>query len=387
MRAEGCSRTDAERRRRGDLDERLRRRILLSASGRGVLAVPSPLWRLPVTAIRPIVPLTPSRRRRPARDRWSGVVIGTGTRTRLRQTVRTRAGYRPGRGSGRQPSFGPPLGRAIDSAGGSPVTPDIAALRRCLGGSERPERTAVDRGSPVGLRRPEPTAGPQPNRRPRRTDRQQFGGPAAGGDRRRHASRWRSASSRNGLRCCWSALSPARTPPTRVSPRLPTPICPSDGNRSGVAGGRGVGVRADDDHERGRLGARRRPSRRRTPAMLSVSDGSPRCATALLPGGEVTIRYELRARPGRHVPADDRALSRRERVGRGRTLTTAASSFECEGDPDRPATRPDRSPSGPLVTDDGARGSSSTRRGVPARGPREPDRPGDDTRGRANSPR
>jgi len=47
----------------------------------GSWAVPSPLWRLPVTAIRPIVPLTPSWRRRPARDRWSGVVIGTGTRT------------------------------------------------------------------------------------------------------------------------------------------------------------------------------------------------------------------------------------------------------------------------------------------------------------------
>jgi len=30
------------------------------------------------------------------------------------------------------------------------VTPDIAALRRCLGGSERPERTAVDGGSRWG---------------------------------------------------------------------------------------------------------------------------------------------------------------------------------------------------------------------------------------------
>jgi len=152
-------------------------------------------------------------------------------------TVRTRAGSDRTR-IGRQPTA--TAARTSDrQRRGSPVTPDIAALRRCLGGSERPERTAVD-GDPGGAPRPEPTAGSQPNRRPGRTDRQQFGGPAAGGDRRRHASRWRSASRETALRCCWSALSRARTSPTRVSPRYqPRSVRPT-GNRSGVAGGRGV---------------------------------------------------------------------------------------------------------------------------------------------------
>ncbi|MFC6887659.1 DUF58 domain-containing protein [Halorubrum trueperi] len=95
-----------------------------------------------------------------------------------------------------------------------------------------------------------------------------------------------------------------------------------------------------------------------TPAMLSVSDGSPRCATALLPGGEVTIRYELRVRPGRHVFQPTTALCRDASgsVEVERSLT-AASSFECAAEvPIVPLRAQSGHYPGPLVTDDGGEG-------------------------------
>jgi len=111
--------------------------------------------------------------------------------------------------------------------------------------------------------------------------------------------------------------------------------------------------------------------------MLSVSDGSPRCATALLPGGEVTIRYELRARPGRHVFRPTTVLCRDASgsVEVERSLT-AASSVECAAEvPTVPLRAQSGHHPGPLVTDDGGEGDRvPLRRGVPARGPREPDR-------------
>ncbi|MDZ5812771.1 DUF58 domain-containing protein [Halorubrum sp. AD140] len=94
------------------------------------------------------------------------------------------------------------------------------------------------------------------------------------------------------------------------------------------------------------------------PAMLSVVDGSPRGATALRPGGEVTIRYELRARPGRHAFQPTTVLCRDASgsVEIERSLT-AASSVECEAEL---STVPLRARSGhrpgPLVTDDGGEG-------------------------------
>lgn len=95
-----------------------------------------------------------------------------------------------------------------------------------------------------------------------------------------------------------------------------------------------------------------------TPPMLSVSDGSPRCATALLPGGEVTIRYELRARPGRHVFQPTTVLCRDASgsVEVERSLT-AASSFDCAGEvPTVPLRAQNGHHPGPLVTDDGGEG-------------------------------
>jgi len=93
--------------------------------------------------------------------------------------------------------------------------------------------------------------------------------------------------------------------------------------------------------------------------MLSVSDdGSPRCATALLPGGEVTIRYELRARPGRHAFRPTTVLCRDASgsVEVERSLT-AASSVECAAEvPTVPLRAQSGHHPGPLVTDDGGEG-------------------------------
>ncbi|WP_123620142.1 DUF58 domain-containing protein [Halorubrum sp. CSM-61] len=94
------------------------------------------------------------------------------------------------------------------------------------------------------------------------------------------------------------------------------------------------------------------------PAMLSVSDGSPRCATSLLPGGEATISYELRARPGRHVFQPVTALCR-DASGSVEVETSiaAASAFECEAAvPDVPLRAPSGHHPGPLVTDEGGEG-------------------------------
>ena len=95
-----------------------------------------------------------------------------------------------------------------------------------------------------------------------------------------------------------------------------------------------------------------------TPAMLSVSDGSPRCATALPPGGEATIRYELRARPGRHAFRPTTVLCR-DASGSMEVETSlaAASSFECAAEiPTVPLRAQSGHHPGPLVTDDGGEG-------------------------------
>jgi len=109
------------------------------------------------------------------------------------------------------------------------------------------------------------------------------------------------------------------------------------------------------------------------PAMLSVSDGSPRCATALLPGGEATISYELQARPGRHAFRPTTVLCRDASGSvEVETTLTAASAFECEAAvPDVPLRALSGHHPGPLVTDEGGEGIEfhsveEYRRGDPA---------------------
>ena len=95
-----------------------------------------------------------------------------------------------------------------------------------------------------------------------------------------------------------------------------------------------------------------------TPPMLSVSDGSPRCGTALLPGGEVTVQYELRARPGRHVFQPTTVLCRdASGAVEVEDSLTAASSVECAAEiPNVPLRTQTGHHAGPLVTDDGGEG-------------------------------
>jgi len=107
------------------------------------------------------------------------------------------------------------------------------------------------------------------------------------------------------------------------------------------------------------------------------------------PGGEVTIRYELRARPGRHAFQPTTVLCRDASGSVEVELSlTAASSFECEAEiPTVPLRAQTGHHPGPLVTDDGGEGIEfhsveSTGAGTPRTGST-----GDDTRGRANSPR
>jgi len=188
----------------------------------GSWAVPSPLWRLPVTAIRPIVPLTPSWRRRPARDRWSGG-DRDGNEDLTAATVRN-----SGRGTDRDADrdANRASDRRSDERSTAQEEPSDARYRRSPSLSRwfRASRTNRSRrGSRWGsAARTDGGATAEPASETNRPSAVRWTGRWRGSPPSRF-SRWRSASSRNGLRCCWSALSPARTSPTRVSPRLPNP--------------------------------------------------------------------------------------------------------------------------------------------------------------------
>lgn len=95
-----------------------------------------------------------------------------------------------------------------------------------------------------------------------------------------------------------------------------------------------------------------------TPPMLSVEDGSPRCATTLRPGGEVTLAYELRARPGRHRFRPTMLLCR-DASGSVEVETTVAAetTVACASRvPSVPLRSQSRHRTGPLVTDEGGSG-------------------------------
>lgn len=254
------------------------------------------------------------------------------------------------------------------------MTPGIAALRRWLDSSERPERTAVDGGSDRGSAA--------------RTDGGVTVEPASGTDRPssvRWTGRWRGIAAVALLAVAIGVL--AKRPSLLLTgalagaytayPRLTAtpdpdlsirreldPASPADGER--------VSVRTTITNEGDAALADLRIVDG-TPAMLSVSDGSPRRATALLPGDEATIRYELRARPGRHVfqPATVLCRDASGSVEVERSLT-AASSFECEAEiPTVPLRAQSGHHPGPLVTDDGGEGVEfysveEYRRGDPA---------------------
>lgn len=95
-----------------------------------------------------------------------------------------------------------------------------------------------------------------------------------------------------------------------------------------------------------------------TPPMLSVCGGSPRCASALRPGGEVTLEYELRARPGRHQFQPTTLLCRDASGSiEIETAATAESPIECAARvPTVPLRARSRHRTGPLVTNEGGSG-------------------------------
>jgi len=254
------------------------------------------------------------------------------------------------------------------------VTPDIAALRRCLGGSERPERTAVDGGSRWGSAA--------------RTDGGATAEPASETNRPsavRWTGRWRGIAAVTLLAVAIGVL--AKRPPLLLVgaltgayvayPRLTATPNPDLSVRREIdpaspADGEWVSVRTTITNEGDSALADVRVVDG-PPAMLSVSDGSPRCATALLPGGEVTISYELRARPGRHAFQPTTVLCRDASGSVEVELSlTAASSFECEAEiPTVPLRAQTGHHPGPLVTDDGGEGIEfhsveEYRRGDPA---------------------
>jgi uncharacterized protein (DUF58 family) len=95
-----------------------------------------------------------------------------------------------------------------------------------------------------------------------------------------------------------------------------------------------------------------------TPAMLPVVGGSPRCATALRPGDEATISYDLRARSGRHRFQPTTLLCR-DASGATAVETTVAvdTEIECAARiPTVPLRTSTRHRTGPLVTEEGGSG-------------------------------
>ncbi|MFO7927766.1 DUF58 domain-containing protein [Natronomonas sp.] len=109
------------------------------------------------------------------------------------------------------------------------------------------------------------------------------------------------------------------------------------------------------------------------PAMLAVDDGSPRCATALRPGGETTVTYRVRARAGRHRFQPTTVLCRdASGAVELETAVTAEDTIECAARiPAVPLRARSSYRTGPLLTDDGGRGLEfhsveEYRRGDPA---------------------
>lgn len=95
-----------------------------------------------------------------------------------------------------------------------------------------------------------------------------------------------------------------------------------------------------------------------TPPMLPVTGGSPRAATALRPGGEATLEYELRARPGRHRFQPTTLLCRNVSGSvEVETAVAARTTIECAARlPSVPLRARSRHRTGPLVTDEGGSG-------------------------------
>lgn len=239
------------------------------------------------------------------------------------------------------------------------MTPGIATLRRWLDSSERPERTPVDGG---------------PKRDSvARTDGGTTVESASGTNRPssvRWTGRWRGIAAvallavaigvlakrpslllvgaLAGAYAAYPRLTEIPDPDLSIR-REVDPASPADGDR--------VSVRTTITNEGDAALADVRIVDG-TPAMLSVSDGSPRCATALLPGGEVTIRYELRVRPGCHVFQPTTVLCRDASGSvEVESTLTAASSFECAAEvPTVPLRAQSSHHPGPLVTDDGGEG-------------------------------
>ncbi|WP_225935305.1 DUF58 domain-containing protein [Halobaculum magnesiiphilum] len=111
-----------------------------------------------------------------------------------------------------------------------------------------------------------------------------------------------------------------------------------------------------------------------TPAMLSVCGGSPRCATMLRPGEEVTVEYRVRARPGRHRFQPTTLLCRDAGGSvEVETAVAAETTIECSARvPTAPLRARSRPRSGPLVTDEAGEGIefhsvTEYERGDPAR--------------------
>lgn len=254
------------------------------------------------------------------------------------------------------------------------MTPGIAVLGRWIDGSARPERTAGDGG---------PRRGPAA-----RTDGGDTAEPASEAGRPssvRRTGRWRGIAAVALLAVAVGVL--AERPPLLLVgalagayaayPRVTAvpdpdlsirreidPISPEDGER--------VSVRTTITNE-GDVPLADVRIVDGTPPMLSVSDGSPRRAAALLPGGEVTVRYDLRARPGRHVFQPTTVLCRDASGSvEVESSLTEASSFECAAAvPTVPLRAQSGHYPGPLVTDDGGEGIEfhsveKYRRGDPA---------------------
>lgn len=95
------------------------------------------------------------------------------------------------------------------------------------------------------------------------------------------------------------------------------------------------------------------------PPMLEVTGGSPRAATALRPGEEVAVTYDVEARQGRHRFRPTTVVAR-DASGTREVETTAVESttLECSaGVPAVPLRGQSRHRSGHLVTDDGGSGT------------------------------
>lgn len=95
------------------------------------------------------------------------------------------------------------------------------------------------------------------------------------------------------------------------------------------------------------------------PPMLSVTDGTPRHATTLRPGGAATFSYEVEARRGTHLFDPATAIARDVAGAREvETEVEAETAIECAtGVPDVPLRRQTQQYVGEITTDEGGVGT------------------------------